>query len=278
MIIYSWNINGIRSAHSALINFLGSYSPDILFLQEVRAFDHQIKDILAHLGAKGYKYYFNYAEKPGYSGTAVCYKTCYDLKFQLGATYLRTGSTPLFGSFVPPVPPSEDHPTWSDLQAEGRLISFDFEDTHFINVYVPNGGSSEARLAYKLDYLSKLNDLLQTKLSTHKKLVIGGDLNVAHTPLDLYSPAFSGVSGFLPHERARISRLLDTGFVDAFRFYTKTGGNYSWWNLKDPTRVQNKGWRFDYFLVSHAKMNDVKSSPILSQVFGSDHCPIGLEW
>lgn len=247
MRIYSWNVNGIRSAEVSFLSFIKNYKPDILLLQEVRAHPDQISYFVKNIA--GYNSFFNDSGRAGYGGTAVYYKK----KLSIGVeTKLRFGI----------------------LWDEGRCILIKIGDIYILNVYVPNGNSSEDRLEYKFKFYDDLTNLLSQWRKEGRKVVLGGDLNVAHTEKDLFAPQSARNSGFLKEEREWMSSILDLGFIDTFRLFNQEGGNYTWWSMRDPTRKSNKGWRYDYLIVSEDLETRVKKSEILKDVFGSDHCPI----
>lgn len=250
MNIVSWNINGIRSGEDAFLSFMHDYEPDILMLQEVRAFPEQINLFVQSI--PGYTSVFHPAEKAGYSGTAVYYKDTLPVEH---VTRLR------------------EHDV---LDAEGRTLLTKLQDgTHIINTYTPNGTSGAERLEYKLNYYSKLSEYITSLRQAEHPVILGGDLNVAHTEKDLYNPrGNTNHSGFLPSERSWFQGLLDNGFHDTFRLFQQDGEHYSWWHLRDPKRAANRGWRFDYFLVSDDVRPKVTGAEILRDVFGSDHAPV----
>lgn len=251
MKIYSWNVNGIRSAESELIAFIDEVQPDILLLQELRAHPGQISFFLKMI--PGYRHYFNDSGKPGYAGTGLYYQKGLELENISSQT-------------------SNDI-----LSQEGRIIRFNCQDMTIVNIYTPNGNSNQERLKFKLKYYRALKDLAVSSYQKGKKVLIGGDFNVAHTPKDLFAAKTSYNSGYLPAEREWFSSLLESGFVDSFRLFNQKPGNYTWWHMRDPTREENKGWRFDYFLASQNLKDEIKDATILNNVFGSDHCPIMIE-
>lgn len=251
MKIVSWNVNGLRSTEQQFLKFIERDKPDILMLQELRAHPDQLNFFIKQI--PGYKVHFNPAEKSGYSGTALYYKS------NLGIESLSDR----FNSKV--------------LSAEGRTIEIRVNDLVVFNLYTPNGTRSEERLKYKFKYYEAILTHIQTLLNTGKSIIVGGDLNVAHNEKDLYAPEKNrNHSGFLPKEREWFDRLLQVGLVDTFRIFEKRGKFYTWWHMRDPKRKRNRGWRFDYFLVSKDLKGKVKDSQILKHVFGSDHCPIEL--
>jgi exodeoxyribonuclease III len=252
MKLFSWNVNSLRNAEARFLEFLDNHQPDMVMIQELRAFPDQLNFFLRQI--PGYEALFNPCTRPGYSGTALYYKTDLALK----------EVTPLTGIQI--------------LDDEGRTIISKFNNTYIINFYTPNGSSREERLQYKLQFYQQAKIYIAGLLQQGNSVILGGDLNVAPTEIDLYSPAQNkNRSGFLPAERNWFADLEKLGMSDTFRMFEKGPGFYSWWHLRDPKREQNRGWRFDYFLVSDDIKEKVKSATILKDVYGSDHCPIGLE-
>jgi exodeoxyribonuclease-3 len=250
MKIYSWNVNSLRSCENSFLNFLKEYSPDIVGIQELRAHPDQLSFFLKFVD--GYKAIFNNSGRPGYAGTALYYKDTLDVK----------EVTDRVGNEI--------------LDSEGRIIKIVVEDISVFNFYTPNGASSEERLKFKLQYYDEMLKLSRDLLNRGEKVIVGGDLNVGHTQKDVYLK-YCNKSGCLPEERKWFDDMLSLGFIDSFRIFEKRGGFYTWWNLIDPKREKNNGWRFDYFLVSDNLKDRVKSAGILKDVYGSDHCPICVE-
>lgn len=245
-------MNGLRSAEDAFLKFICDHQPDIMMLQEVRAFPAQLSLFLQAI--PGYDIVFHPAEKPGYSGTALYYKSSLHPN---RATRLREEEM---------------------LDSEGRTLVLTIGRTHYINVYTPNGTNGQERLKFKLNFYAQLTEYVQRLLDQGESIIIGGDLNVAHTEHDLYDPkGNTHHSGFLPAERDWMNGLVKIGFHDSFRLFQQEGGHYSWWHMRDPQRTANRGWRFDYFLVSDNVKVRVTGASILRDVFGSDHAPIVLE-
>jgi exodeoxyribonuclease-3 len=248
MKLYSWNVNSLRACEDQFLKFIKKYEPDIIGLQELRAHPDQLSFFLKSI--QGYNSFFHDSGRPGYAGTALYYKDSL------------------------PVTEVTNDPGDPFLCAEGRVIKIQIKDLNIYNFYTPNGNSSEKRLKYKLKYYSHILALTEQSIERKEKVIIGGDLNVAHTQRDLYlkNPRSSG---FLPEERKWFSNMLKAGLTDSFRKFNKEGGNYTWWHFRDKERKLNNGWRFDYFLVS--KNIKIKGAGILKDVFGSDHCPIWVE-
>ncbi|MGB9928246.1 MAG: exodeoxyribonuclease III, partial [Methanosarcina sp.] len=161
---------------------------------------------------------------------------------------------------------------------EGRFLRADYEDFILMNIYFPNGKASKERLEYKMDFYDAFFDYSEALKDEGKKLVICGDVNTAHTELDIARPKENEmISGFLPEERAWMDRFLGAGFLDTFRLFNTEGGNYSWWSMRTGARKRNVGWRLDYFFITENLRNNVKAAPIYREILGSDHCPVGLE-
>ena len=201
---------------------------------------------------EGYECYWNYAEKKGYSGTAVFTK-----KKPLEVVY---------GIGID----EHDH--------EGRVITLEYEDFYFVTVYTPNSQSELARLPYRMQWEDAFRDYLK-ELDAHKPVIMTGDLNVAHQEIDLKNPKTNKKNaGFTQEERDKFTELLDAGFVDSFRyFYPDKTGAYSWWSYRFKAREKDAGWRIDYFVVSDRIKEQMKDALIYKEVMGSDHCPVGLE-
>ena len=252
MKLVSWNVNGLRSAEKQFLEFMQDENPDVMMIQELRAHPDQLQFFLKFI--PGYGVEFNPSGRPGYGGTALYYKE----KTPFDEVTSRTGN--------------------KILDSEGRTIICKLGDLIIINFYTPNGTSSEERLKFKLKFYDSISNYLQKLLAKKLFVIVGGDINVAHREIDLYAPKENqNRSGFLQEERDWFSDLLKIGFTDTFRMFEKDGGHYSWWHMRDPKRKMNKGWRFDYFLVSKDLKKKVKRAKILKDVFGSDHCPILLE-
>ena len=253
--IISWNVNGIRAAHKkGLVDFIKKENPDIICLQETKAFEEQLPEDLRNI--EGYELFINPADpevKKGYSGVAIYtkLKPNKEIKNKLGSKF-------------------------SDN--EGRILSLEFDDFTIFNVYFPNGGKSEEHFNYKLSFYDAITKHL-SKLKENTNVILCGDMNIAHEAIDLARPKENEKSiGFLPEERAKITEFLSKGFTDTFRMFVKEGGHYSWWDMKTRSREKNVGWRIDYFFVNNEIASDIKKADILTDVMGSDHCPILIEW
>lgn len=248
MKLISWNVNGLRACMGkGFLDFVASEQPDMLCLQETKMQQGQ-----ADVPLDGYREYWNSAEKKGYSGVA-----------------LFTKSEPL--SVVLGLGIDEhDH--------EGRVITAEYEDFYLVTVYTPNSQDELKRLDYRMTWEDAFRDYV-CKLDEIKPVIICGDLNVAHREIDLKNPKTNRKNaGFSDEERAKMTELLNAGFADTFRrFYPDLEGAYSWWSYRFKAREKNAGWRIDYFLVSERFADRVKQAKILSDVFGSDHCPVLIE-
>ncbi|AIQ63837.1 exodeoxyribonuclease III [Paenibacillus stellifer] len=248
MKLISWNVNGLRACVNKGFNdYFGEADADIFCVQETKLQEGQIA--LDHDGK--YLQYWNYAEKKGYSGTAVFTKT-----EPLSVTRGLDG---------------ED-------DTEGRVLTLEYENFYLINVYTPNARRDLSRLAYRMEWEDRFREYLK-KLDRDKPVVVCGDLNVAHREIDLKNAkANMGNSGFTNEERGKMTELLEAGFVDTFRYlYPDKTDIYSWWSYMPKVRERNVGWRIDYFLVSSRLASSVKEAGIECAVMGSDHCPVVME-
>lgn len=261
MKIYSWNVNGIRAVVSkALFTvFVETEQPDIICLQETKAKQGQ-----AEIDLADYHEYWNSAEKAGYSGTAIFSKT--------EAIQVRSN-----------IPESiadkyalKDN--YGDTNNEGRVIAAEFADFWVVSVYTPNSKGDLSRLSMRYNQWDKAFLEYMKELEKTKPVIFCGDLNVAHTELDLANPKPNvGKHGFTKEEREGFDNILASGFVDTFRIFNKEGGNYTWWTHWANARARNVGWRIDYFLVSTNLQDKVKAAEIHPKVMGSDHCPVSIE-
>ena len=251
MKLISWNVNGLRAAwKKGLLDFMAAESPDVLCVQETKIQEDQITDEMRRPG--GYRSHWSFAEKKGYSGVA---------------TYTRDEPLVAATEFGSPT-----------LDSEGRIVHTEFPDFHLFNVYFPNSGMGPERLAHKLKFYDEFLRLTEALRRRGKGIVVCGDVNTAHTEIDLARPKENeNAAGFLPVEREWISKLIAQGYHDTFRLFTQEPGHYTWWDLKRGARARNIGWRIDYFFVSGELRDRVKAAGILPQVQGSDHCPITLE-
>ena len=243
----SWNVNGIRACvQKGFMESFAELDADIFCLQETKLQAGQID-----LDLPGYYQYWNYAEKKGYSGTAV---------------FTKEEPISVFLGMDKP-----EHDT------EGRLITLEFENFYFVGCYTPNAQDGLKRIDYRMKWEDDLRDYLSS-LSANKPVVYCGDLNVAHNEIDLKNPKSNrGNAGFSDEEREKFSQLLASGFTDSFRhLYPDVEGAYSWWSYRFQARAKNAGWRIDYFVVSDYIKDKIIDSKIHPEIFGSDHCPVEL--
>lgn len=247
MKLISWNVNGLRACvGKGFLDFAGEADADIFCVQETKLQQGQLA-----LELPGYHQYWNYAEKKGYSGTAIFTK-----KEPLSVSY---------GMGI------EEH------DHEGRVITLEYEDFYMVTVYTPNSKEELARLSYRMKWEDDFLAFLKT-LEAKKPVVVCGDLNVAHREIDLKNPKTNRKNaGFTDEERGKFTALTEAGFIDTFRyFYPDMTGVYSWWSYRFSARAKNAGWRIDYFLVSECLKDRLEDAFICTDVLGSDHCPVGL--
>lgn len=248
MKLISWNVNGIRAClQKDFMTFFNEADADIFCLQETKIQEGQVT-----LDLPGYHQYFNYAVKKGYSGTAIFTK-----KEPLSVSY---------GIGI------EEH------DQEGRVITLEFEGFYMVTVYTPNSKQQLERLEYRMVWEDDFRAYLHA-LREKKPVIVCGDLNVAHKEIDLKNPKTNHHSaGFTDEERAKMTALLESGFIDSYRhFYPDTEGVYSWWSYRFQARAKNAGWRIDYFLVSEELREKLAGANIHTQVLGSDHCPVEVQ-
>lgn len=244
----SWNVNGLRACVTkGFQEYFNEIDADFFCLQETKLQEGQIS-----LDLPGYSQFWNYAQKKGYSGTAVFTK-----KMPLSVNY---------GVGV------------EELDTEGRLITLEYEDFYLVTCYTPNAQQGLARIEHRLKWDEAFRKHLQ-KLDQKKPVIACGDLNVAHQEIDLKNPGSNrGNAGFSDEERESFGKLLNAGFTDSFRYLQPdAAGIYSWWSYRFNARKNNAGWRIDYFLVSNRIADRITAAPIYTEVMGSDHCPVGLE-
>ena len=244
----SWNVNGLRACMGkGFADFFAESDADFFCLQETKLQEGQIS-----FSPAGYEAFWNYAEKKGYSGTAIFAKNK-PLSVRMGMGV-------------------------DELDTEGRLITLEYPDFYFLTCYTPNAQRELLRIDHRMRWEDAFLRYLRS-LDEEKPVIVCGDLNVAHQEIDLKNPAANrGNAGFSDQERGCFQRLLDNGFTDSFRYlYPDQTGAYSWWSYMFHAREKNAGWRIDYFLVSDRLRDAIREAPIYSQVLGSDHCPVGLE-
>lgn len=244
----SWNVNGLRAVvKKNFLEFFNEVDADIFCIQESKLQDGQID-----LELPGYYQYFNYAEKKGYSGTAIFTKK------EPVAVTLGMGI--------------------EEFDHEGRVITLEYPEFYFVTVYTPNAQTELARLDFRMAWEDAFREYLMG-LDKVKPVIVCGDLNVAHQEIDLKNPKTNRKSaGFSDEERAKFTQLLESGFVDTYRFFNPDQeGVYTWWSYRFKSREKNAGWRIDYFLVSERLMKDIENARIYHEIMGSDHCPVGIE-
>ncbi len=248
MKLISWNVNGLRACvQKGFLESFQQLDADFFCLQETKLQEGQIR-----LELPGYHQYWCYAEKKGYSGTAIFAK--------------HTPVSVTYGLGVP------------ELDTEGRLITLEYPGFYLVTCYTPNAQQELARLDHRLKWEEAFRGYL-SRLDEKKPVILCGDLNVAHQEIDLKNPASNrGSAGFSDEERACFTQLLETGFTDTFRYQNPTAtGMYSWWSYRFRARENNAGWRIDYFLVSDRLREYIDNTAIYAQITGSDHCPVGLQ-
>ena len=244
----SWNVNGLRACVSkGFVDIFKDFDADFFCLQETKLQAGQID-----LDLPGYQQFWNYAEKKGYSGTAIFTKhTPLSVRYGVGV---------------------------EELDTEGRLITLEYEDFYLLTCYTPNAQQELARIEHRLKWEDAFRAYL-SELDAKKPVIICGDLNVAHKEIDLKNPAANrGSAGFSDEERAAFTSLLDSGFTDSFRhLYPDVTGAYSWWSYRFNARKNNAGWRIDYFIVSDRLKDKITGADIWNEILGSDHCPVVLD-
>jgi len=248
MKLISWNVNGLRACmQKGFMEFFNSQEADFFCLQETKLQEGQI-----HMELPGYSQFWNYAEKKGYSGTAIFAKQ-EPLSVRLG-----------LGE--------------PELDTEGRLIGLEYPEFFLVTCYTPNAQRELARIDHRMRWDEAFRNYLKA-LDAEKPVIICGDLNVAHKEIDLKNPASNrGNAGFSDEERNSFTETLALGFTDSFRLLNpEATGAYTWWSYMFQARAKNAGWRIDYFLVSNRIADRITATPIYSEILGSDHCPVGLE-
>ncbi|MEM6269757.1 MAG: exodeoxyribonuclease III [Bacteroidota bacterium] len=252
--IVSYNVNGIRSAaKKGLLEFIGKVNPDVMCFQELKARPQDLDESILH--PKGYRTYWHSAEKKGYSGVAIW---------------------------------SKEEPEHVEIgcgleiyDREGRVIRADFKDYSVMNIYLPSGTTGTERQTFKETFLDDFYGYVQDIRARYPKLVICGDFNIAHTEIDIHNPVGNKKSsGFLPHERAWVTKFLESGFVDSFRMFHPEPDQYSWWSFRAASRKRNKGWRIDYHMVTQELATHCRESLIHTDEVHSDHAALELhlEW
>jgi exodeoxyribonuclease III len=249
--IISYNVNGIRAAlNKGFAEWMSKESPDVLCMQETKAQPEQIDTLVfEHLG---YKSFVNSAEKKGYSGVAVFSKVEPD-KITTGIGIEK-------------------------FDIEGRVLRADFGDLTVISVYIPSGTTGGPRQEYKMEFLDAFSNYITELRKKRPKLVISGDYNICHKPIDINHPErHKKSSGFLPEEREWFDKFIETGLIDTFREYNHEPNQYSWWSYRANSREKNLGWRIDYHIITEELKQNLTNASILQDVVHSDHCPISIE-
>ena len=247
MKIVSWNVNGLRACvGKGFFDFFHAANADVFCIQESKMQPEQ-----ADFAFEGYHVFWNSAQKRGYSGVVLCSRVApISVALDMGIAHHDT---------------------------EGRIITAEFDDFFLVNVYTPNAKRELERLSYRMEWEDDFRHFLK-QLESQKPVIVCGDLNVAHAEIDLKNPKQNRRNaGFTDEERGKMSELLDSGFTDTFRhFYPDKTGAYTWWSYMSKARTNNVGWRIDYFLCSNALRSRLQDALIYPEIFGSDHCPVGL--
>ena len=250
MKIASYNVNGIRAAiNKGFMEWLSAVNPDVICLQEIKANKEQLDLNLFEKAGYEHHYWFS-AQKKGYSGVAILSKT---------------------------EPNHVEYGTGIDsMDFEGRNLRVDFDKVSVMSLYLPSG-TNDARLQHKFDYMDMFLEYISKLRQTVPNLVVCGDYNICHEPIDIHNPKMKGVSGYLPEEREWLSDFINSGMIDSFRFLHPETQKYSWWSYRANARANNKGWRLDYAMVSEPLQENISRSVILNEAVHSDHCPIMVE-
>lgn len=255
MKIISWNVNGIRAVHNKglFVPFINKYKPDVLCLQETKA-----QQVQSEVDLPDYEEYWNSAERPGYSGTAI---------------FSKEKPIAVINGFK-----GKFEDAYGDPAKEGRVITAEFKKCYVVSVYTPNSKDDLSRIPLRHKQWDPAFLAYMKELEKKKPVIFCGDLNVAHTADDLANPKPNiGKKGFTTEERGGIDNIIKAGFVDTFRMFTQGSGHYTWWSHFANSRARNVGWRIDYIFVSKSLQTKVKSAKIHASVMGSDHCPVEIE-
>ena len=246
----SWNVNGLRAcARQGFLDWFAEQKADVVCLQEIKARPEQLDQALLH--PKRYNSFWHPAEKPGYSGVAIfSRREPLDVRYGIGR---------------------------QDIDREGRLLAVEFANLTVVSAYFPNSQREHARLPFKLKFCDTFMRFCERERQRGKTLVLCGDFNIAHEEIDLRNPKSNvNNAGFLPQERAWMTRYLRRGYVDTFRHLNKDPGHYTWWSYRPGVRAKNIGWRLDYFVMDEDSLSRLRSAHHMPEVYGSDHCPIRL--
>jgi len=251
MKLLSWNVNGIRAIEKkGFFEWLQKESPDVLCLQETKARPEQLTE--KFIKPAGFYSYWAAAEKKGYSG--VCIYSKIEPKSVVEGLGIK------------------------EFDNEGRTLMADYGDFILFNIYYPNGGEGNKRVPFKMKFYDAFLTKAEKLRKAGKKIIVTGDINTAHTEIDLARPKENEKNtGFLPQEREWVSKFIKCGYVDTFRHFTKDGGHYTWWDYYTAARARDVGWRIDYFFITKNLLPKLKKAFILKDVMGSDHCPVGIE-
>ena len=251
MKLISWNVNGVRAVvKKGFLDWLDQAQPDVLCLQETKAHVDQLTSEI--LTDHGYHTYWHSGERRGYSGVATFCKE-EPLYVQEGLGIER-------------------------YDAEGRVLVTEHENFLLYNIYFPNGQKDNERLQYKLDFYDDLLPIINEQVESGNNVVVTGDWNTAHHPIDLARPKQNvNTSGFMPIEREKLDMYVENGWIDTFRLFHQEGERYSWWTYRFGARERNVGWRIDYFFVNEGFLDNVEDADIHDEIMGSDHCPVSLE-
>lgn len=253
MKILSYNVNGIRSAiNKNWLSWLQASDADVVCLQEIKANPDQIQQELRMIEDLGYHHYWYPAEKKGYSGVAILSKKK-PLHVEYGCGHQL-------------------------YDCEGRILRADFEDISVMSVYLPSGSSGDIRQSIKFEFMEFFQPFIHELTWKYPELIISGDYNICHRPIDIHNPkSNANSSGFLPEEREWMEQFINSGFIDTFRYFNPEPHNYTWWSFRAGARSKNLGWRIDYHMASKALEKRLKRAAILPEAKHSDHCPILLE-
>lgn len=251
MRIISYNVNGIRAAlKKGFIDWLKAANPDVIALQETKAHKEQLDLSVFEEAGYPFHYWFS-AQKKGYSSVAILSK--------IKPNHIE------YGTGI------------ESMDFEGRNLRVDFDEVSIMSLYLPSG-TSDARLAFKLNYMDEFLEYVTELKQKHPNLVICGDYNICHQAIDIHDPVrLKNVSGFLPIEREWLTKFIESGFIDSFRLLNHEPNMYSWWSYRAQARKRNKGWRLDYHMVTRALKEQIERATILSDAVHSDHCPVLVE-